>query len=144
MYQFIRVRLSSLIWHITISSNFISILMFIDIIVLLFFDISLMSFKNIFVFLHFISLMLPSLKVLNIHYVILQMKYEMRVGSLGQKDALEEGMPTHSSTLAWRNLVDRWAWLTGIHRVAKSRTWLKLLSMHTYHIAYIKLLFLQQ
>ena len=81
--------------------------MFIDIIVLLFFDISLMSFKNIFVFLHFISLMLPSLKVLNIHYVILQMKYEMRVGSLGQKDALEEGMPTHSSTLAWRNLVDR-------------------------------------
>ena len=27
---------------------------------------------------------------------------EMRVQSLGQEDALEEGMATHSSTLAWR------------------------------------------
>ena len=27
---------------------------------------------------------------------------EMQVQSLGQEDALEEGMATHSSTLAWR------------------------------------------
>ena len=27
---------------------------------------------------------------------------EMRVQSLGQEDALEEGMATHSRTLAWR------------------------------------------
>ena len=26
----------------------------------------------------------------------------MQVGSLGRKDPLEEGMATHSSTLAWR------------------------------------------
>ena len=27
---------------------------------------------------------------------------ETQVGSLGQEDPLEEGMPTHSSILAWR------------------------------------------
>ena len=27
---------------------------------------------------------------------------EMQVGSLGRDDSLEEGMATHSSTLAWR------------------------------------------
>ena len=27
---------------------------------------------------------------------------EMRVGSLGREDPLEEGMATHSSILAWR------------------------------------------
>ena len=32
---------------------------------------------------------------------------EMQVQSLGQGDTLEEGMTTHSSVLAWRNLMDR-------------------------------------
>ena len=31
-------------------------------------------------------------------------------GSLGWEDPLEEGMATHSSTLAWRILMDRGAW----------------------------------
>ena len=30
--------------------------------------------------------------------------------SLGWEDPLEEGMATHSSTLAWRILMDRGAW----------------------------------
>ena len=29
-------------------------------------------------------------------------RQEMRVGSLGREDPLEEGMATHSSILAWR------------------------------------------
>ena len=31
----------------------------------------------------------------------------MQVQSLGQKDALEEGMATHSSILAWRIPMDK-------------------------------------
>ena len=31
---------------------------------------------------------------------------ETRVQSLGQEDPLEEGMPTHSSTLAWKTPLD--------------------------------------
>ena len=42
--------------------------------------------------------------------------------SLGQEDPLEEGMPTGSSNLAWRVLMDRGVWLATVHRVAKSRT----------------------
>ena len=34
---------------------------------------------------------------------------EMRVGSLGWEDPLEEGMATHSSILAWRIPMDRGA-----------------------------------
>ena len=33
------------------------------------------------------------------------------VQSLGWEDPLEEGMATHSSTLAWRILMDREDWL---------------------------------
>ena len=40
----------------------------------------------------------------------------------------EKGMATHSSILAWRIPMDWWA---TVHRVTKSRTWLKQLSMHT-------------
>ena len=32
----------------------------------------------------------------------MQEPQETQVGSLGQEDPLEEGMPTHSSILAWR------------------------------------------
>ena len=35
--------------------------------------------------------------------------------------SLEEGMATHSSTLAWRIPMDRGAWWAEVHGVAKSR-----------------------
>ena len=41
--------------------------------------------------------------------------------SLGWEDPLEEDMPTHSSILAWRILMDRGAWQAAVHVVAKSR-----------------------
>ena len=44
---------------------------------------------------------------------------EMLVQSLGQEDALEEEMATLSSILAWRNCMDRGAWQTTVHGVAK-------------------------
>ena len=46
-------------------------------------------------------------------------KKETRVQSLGQEDPLEEGMATPSCL---ENPVDRGAWRTTIHRVAKSLT----------------------
>ena len=39
---------------------------------------------------------------------------------------------THSSILAWRIPMDRGAWQATVHRVTKSHTWWKWLSMHTY------------
>ena len=36
--------------------------------------------------------------------------------------SLEEGMATHSSILAWRIPMDREAWRTTVHGVAKSQT----------------------
>ena len=51
------------------------------------------------------------------------------VRSLGWEDPLEEGMATHSGTLAWRIPMDRGAWWAAVHRVAKIRTRLKQLSM---------------
>ena len=44
---------------------------------------------------------------------------ETKVRSLGREDALEEGMATHSSTLAWRIPMDRGAWQATVHRVAE-------------------------
>ena len=54
---------------------------------------------------------------------------ETRVRSLDRKDSLE-GMATHSSILAWRIPTDRGAWWATVHRVAKSRTWLKKQHAH--------------
>ena len=54
----------------------------------------------------------------------------MRVRSLGGEDPLEEGMATHSSTLACRVPVDGEAWRASVHGVAKSQT---PLSMHTHN-----------
>ena len=51
----------------------------------------------------------------------------MWVRSLSQEDPLEEGMATHSSTLAWR--IPSF-WRATVHGVAKSQTQLKKLSMH--------------
>ena len=47
--------------------------------------------------------------------------------------SLEEGMATHSSILAWRIPMDREAWWTSVHRVAKSRTWLSDWVHVVYH-----------
>ena len=45
---------------------------------------------------------------------------ERQVGSLGGEDPLEQGMATHSSIRAWRlHPLDRGAWQTAVHRVAK-------------------------
>ena len=44
------------------------------------------------------------------------------VRALGWEDPLEEGMPTHSSILAWRIPRDREAWQATVHWVAKSWT----------------------
>ena len=44
------------------------------------------------------------------------------VRSLVWEDALEEGMVTHSSVLAWRIPVDRGAWQVTVHGVTKSQT----------------------
>ena len=57
---------------------------------------------------------------------------ETWVWSLGQEDLLEEGMATHSSILAWRIPMDRGPWQAAVHRVAKSQTPLKQLSMHVH------------
>ena len=44
----------------------------------------------------------------------------MQVRSLGQEDALEEGMATHSSILARRIPMDRGAWWATVHGVVES------------------------
>ena len=48
--------------------------------------------------------------------------WETWVLSLGWKDPLEEGMATHSSTLAWRIPIDRGAWRAAVHGGSKSQT----------------------
>ena len=47
---------------------------------------------------------------------------ETWVQSLGWEDPLEEGMPTHSSILAWENPRDRGAWHAVVDGVTKSQT----------------------
>ena len=44
----------------------------------------------------------------------------MRVQFLGWEDPLEEGMATHSSILAWENLVDRGTWQAMVPGVIES------------------------
>ena len=46
---------------------------------------------------------------------------ETQVCSLGQEDTLVEGMATHSSILAWRIPIERGAWWSTVHGIAKSR-----------------------
>ena len=45
---------------------------------------------------------------------------ETQVRSLGWEDALEEGMATHPSILAWRIPMDRGAWQATVHEITKS------------------------
>ena len=60
--------------------------------------------------------------------------WETWVQSLGGEDPLEEGIATHSNILAWRIPMDRGAWWAIVHRVAKSRTTLKQLSMQAHTV----------
>ena len=46
--------------------------------------------------------------------------WETWVRSLVWEDALEEGMATHSSILAWRIPMDSGAWQATVHEIAKS------------------------
>ena len=52
-------------------------------------------------------------------------RQETWVHSLGWEDALEKGMDTYSSILAWRIPVDRRAWQATVHGVEKSQTQLR-------------------
>ena len=45
---------------------------------------------------------------------------ETPVRFLGWEDPLEEGLPTHSSILAWRIPLDRGAWWAAVQTVATS------------------------
>ena len=56
---------------------------------------------------------------------------ETWVRSLGWEDPLEEGLATHSSILARRICIDRGAWQTTVHGVAKIQTQLTN-KAHTY------------
>ena len=58
----------------------------------------------------------------------------------GSKDPLEDGMATHSIIFCLENPMDRGAWRTTIHRVAKSQTQLKLVSMHIIFLVLTMLL----
>ena len=50
---------------------------------------------------------------------------ETSIGSLIWEDALEEGMATHFSILAWRILMDIGAWWATVQGVPKSQTRLR-------------------
>ena len=52
----------------------------------------------------------------------MQVTQETQVQPLGWEDPLEKETATHSSILAWRIPMDRGAWWTTVHGVAKSRT----------------------
>ena len=56
---------------------------------------------------------------------------ETQVPSLGQEDPLEEGMASTPVFLPEKSH-DRGAWQATVHGVAKSRTGLRRLSMHTH------------
>ena len=66
---------------------------------------------------------------------------EIWVRSLGWEDPLEKGMATHSQYSCLEDPVDRGAWRATVHRVPKSWTRLKWLSMYTflYGISVIKI-----
>ena len=54
---------------------------------------------------------------------------EAQVQSPGQEDALEKGMTTYSSILAWGIPMDGGAWWVTVHRVAKDSVTTEV----TYH-----------
>ena len=56
---------------------------------------------------------------------------ETWVRTLGWEDPLEKEMATHSSILAWENLMDRGAWWAAVHGFTKSRAQLSDLQYQT-------------
>ena len=59
---------------------------------------------------------------------------EPRAWSLGWEDPLEKKTPPHSRVLPGESHGQRKAWWTTVHRVAKSQTQLKQLSMHVRNL----------
>ena len=58
----------------------------------------------------------------------------MQVQSPGQEDPLEEGMVSPLQYSCLENPMDREAWQATVHKVIKSQTRLKQLSMHTNYL----------
>ena len=54
----------------------------------------------------------------------------MQVRSLGWEDALEEGMATHASILAWRIPKERGTWRATVHGVTKELDMTERMSTH--------------
>ena len=52
----------------------------------------------------------------------MQETQKMQVQTLGQEDAPEEGMATHSSIFAWIIPMDRGAWWATLHGIIESDT----------------------
>ena len=63
---------------------------------------------------------------------------EIWVQSLAWEDPLEKGMATHSSISAWRIPMDRGAWLTTVHGVAKSQRQLSDKHFHFLFFIFMK------
>ena len=63
---------------------------------------------------------------------------ETLVRFLGQEDPLEKGLPTRSSILAWRILMDRGAWQATVQGITKSQA--RLSTAHTSYIFISELL----
>ena len=59
----------------------------------------------------------------------MQETQEMLVRSLNWENPPEKGMATHSSILNLGNPLDRGAWQTIVHVVAKSQTWMSTYAM---------------
>ena len=57
--------------------------------------------------------------------------WETWVQCVGWEDPPEEGMTTHSSTVAWRIPMDRGAWWAIVHGVTRSWTWLSDQAQHS-------------
>ena len=72
-------------------------------------------FKPWFMTVHYSSKLTALLRT----YVSLVKEHACHTGD-GAGWSLEEGMATHSSILAWRIPMDRGAWWTAVHSVAKS------------------------
>ena len=60
------------------------------------------------------------------------MRSNPQVWSMEWGDLLENGMATHSSILAWRIPMDKWAWRATVHRAMKTQTWLEWLSTQAH------------
>ena len=65
----------------------------------------------------------------------------MRDRPLGREDPLEEGMATQLQYSCLENPMDRGAWWATVHRVTKSYTRLKRLSMYAHSLSVLDNMF---